>query len=111
MTVVNITEHLTNDIRGVAGTLVREVVEIVESLYSLQTETPEHHKDGVGVEISMELHRLHFDNEKLDMPVMPDEGLTLLIQAVAKKLWAEEVNRLLDLHADQNPEYPINFRL
>lgn len=111
MNMMNVTEHLTNDIRDVADTLVHGVVEIVEYLYSLRTETPEHHVDGIDEEISMELHRLHFDNVKLDMPVMPNEGLTELVRAVAKKLWTEEVNRLLDLHASQDPEYPISFRL
>lgn len=111
MSMMNVTEHLTIDIRGVAVMLVHEVVETVESLYSLRTETLEHRVDGVDEEISMELDRLRFHNVKLNIPAMPDQNIAAVVGALAKELWKDEVNSLLDLHASQDPEYPISFRL
>ena len=71
----------------------------------------EDRKDGVDEEISMELDRLRFHNVKLDVPGMPTEGLAGIVGALARELWKEQVNDLLDQYASQDPEYPINYRL
>ena len=99
-----------NDIRGVADTLVHEVAEQVEFLLGAREDTPEHHVDGFDEQISMELHRLRFDNVKLDIPATSNKNQYAVAQAIARELWKEEVNRLLDLY-NNDSEYPINFRL
>ena len=99
-----------NDIKGVADTLVHEVVEQVEFLLGAREETQDPHVDGIDEEISMELYRLHFDNVKLDIPDLPNKNQAAVARAIAKELWKEEVNRLIDRY-NQNTEYPINFRL
>ena len=107
---MNITELLMNDIRGVADTLVHEVAEQVEFLLGAREDTPDHYVDGYDEQISMELYRLHFDNVKLDIPDLPNKNQAATARAIARELWKEEVNRLLDLY-NNDSEYPINFRL
>ena len=111
MNTMNVTEHLTNDIHGVADTLVQEVLENVETLYNVRTETLEHHKDGIDEEISMELDRLRFHNVKLDIPSMPTEGLAGIVGALARELWNERVKWLLEQYNAQEPEVKISVRL
>lgn len=102
---------IKSEVRNVATILVNGVIENIDGLYTLRAESEEHHKDGVDEEISMELDRLMFHNVRLNIPGMPNKGLTKLVQAASKRLWTKEVNRLLDLHDSQDPEYPISFRL
>ena len=102
---------IKNEIQGVADMLVHEVLEEVENLQCTEREVPDHHMDGIAEEISMQWDRLRFHRVKLSIPDMLSDDLNNLVEALAKELWAKEVNRLLDLYASQDPGYPINYRL
>lgn len=108
---MSIVDTIRSEVRNVALTLVDDVREAVEGLYALRAETSEDRKDGVDEEISMELDRLEFHNVKLNIPAMSDQNLAAVAGALAKELWRYEVNSLLAQNAEQNPEYPIDFRL
>ena len=108
---MSVVDTIHNEVRNVALVLVNEVLEEVENLQNARRETPEDRKDGIDEEISMELDRLRFDNVKLNISAMPDQGLAAVVGALVKELWKEEVNSLLDQYDGQDPDYPTNFRL
>ena len=111
MNIDKIMQDIRASINEVSIILVNEVIENVEGLYSLRTETAEHHKDGIDEEISMELDRLRFRSVKLDIPGMPTEGLAGILGALVRELWNDRVMELLEQYNAQNPEVKISVRL
>lgn len=106
-----IMSQIRTTIDQVSVSLVNEVIENVDNLYTLRAESEEHHKDGVDEEISMELDRLRFRSVNLDIPGMPTEGLAGILGALVRELWNERVQSLLEQHNAQDPEVKISVRL